>query len=164
MKRNKKGQEEMVGFVLIIIIVTIAVVMLLLFSSRKSSGIESSQEVENFLQASSYFTTSCVADEESFSLKKLIVACKNNERCDNGQASCEILDSTIKSLIDSGWGAVGNYNGYELQIYLRSKDNNETVSILQNKAGNLTGNWQAGDVLFPVPPYDYHIYLKVYLQ
>jgi len=161
--RNKKGQEEMVGFVLIVVIVTIAVLVLLIFSMRRPSGLEASQEVENFIQASTYFTTDCKLAGNDLSLKKLIVACQNTERCSNDKDACESLKFNMNNLIESGFSR-GYYQGYELKIYSVSEEINETKMIIDAKSGNLTGSWQAGDVLFPVPPYKFHIYMKVYSE
>ena len=162
-KKNKKGQEEMVGFVLIVVIVTIAVLILLIFSLRKPSGLEASHEVENFIQASTYFTTNCEISGEKLSLKKLIVACHDSERCLDNTDACESLKFNMNNLIEAGFGR-GYYQGYELKIYSISEEVNETKIILDAKSGNLTGSWQAGDVLFPIPPYRFHIYMRVYSQ
>jgi hypothetical protein len=162
--KNRKGQEEMIGFVLIVVIITIAVLVLLIFSMRRPSGMEASQEVENFIQASTYFTTDCEIASESLSLKKLIVACQNNERCSNDKEACESLKFNINNLIESSFESGGYYQGYELKVYMKSREENETSMIIDAKTGNLTGSWQAGDVLFPVPPNDFHVYLKVYSQ
>jgi hypothetical protein len=155
---NKKGQEEMIGFVLIVVIITVAVLIMLLFSLRKPSGVESSANVENFLQASSYFTTNCEIAGQSLSLKKLIVACQSNERC-NDEEACKALNQSFKDLIEANW--LEGYNGYELNVYSIG-EGDSTTSILQMKKGNLTGSFEGGDVLFPVPPNRFHIYLKVY--
>ena len=165
---NKKGQEEMVGFVLIVIIVTIALVVLMIFSLRKPSGIENSLEIENFLQASGYITTSCQVGGESLTIKKLIVDCKNKNTCDNGLESCDVLKEIFGNLLSSNWG-LDYYKGHSLLIYSiqegTSSDPNleeEIVPIMDLKSGNQTGNFQGGDILFPIPPERFHIYLKIY--
>ena len=157
--KNKKGQEEIVGFVLIVAIITIAVIIFLVFSLRKPSGTETSLNVENFLQASGYFTTSCKIAGESLSLKKLVVACQGNEKCSDEKDACEVLNATLKDLIETGWLDISK--GYELRVYSVGEED-EITSILGVKSGNLTGSYQGGDVLFPVPPNRFHIYLKVY--
>ncbi len=154
--KNKKAQEEMVGFVLIVVIITIAIVILLIFSLRQPSGVEASANVENFLQAASYFSTDCSISGQILSLKKLIVACQNNELC-SGKNACEVLNETLKNLIDFGWPG----SSYQIDVYSVGEEN-LVSSILQLKYGNLTGSFEGGDVLFPVPPNNFHISMKVY--
>ncbi|MEM4230648.1 MAG: hypothetical protein QXF25_02130 [Candidatus Pacearchaeota archaeon] len=162
-ENRKKGQEEMVGFVLIVVIVTIAIMVLLIFSLRRPAVVESSLNIENFIQAIGYFTTDCEIAGQLLSLKKVIVSCQNNEQCENGKSACEVLNETIKNLITAAWESSGFYKGYDLKIYaISSEDENATTVILQKKEGNLTGSYEGGDLLFPIPPNRYHIYLKVY--
>ena len=155
----------MVGFALIVIIVTIVIVIFLVFSLGKPSGIEKSLEVENFLQAAGYITTNCNIGGENLNVKKLIVACKSNERCSDGADACAALKSVFIELLESNWD-LEYYNGHHLLIYSigegETADEEEIIPILELKNGNLTGNYQGGDILFPVPPERFHINLKVY--
>jgi hypothetical protein len=162
---NKKAQEEMVGFVLIVIIITIALVIFLVFSLRKPSGVEKSLEIENFLQASGYITTDCSVTGEKLTIKKLIVSCKENERCSDNRDSCDALQQMFTGILESNWD-LEHFNGHHLLIYSigegETAEEEKIDSILELKNGNLTGNYQGGDILFPIPPERYHINLKVY--
>jgi hypothetical protein len=164
-KIDKKGQEEMVGFALIVIIVTIAIVIFLVFSLSKPSGFDKSLEVENFLQASGYITGNCNIGGQNLNVKKLVVACKNNERCSDGRDACDALDGIFSELLESNWD-LEYFNGHHLLIYSIGEgeniDEEEITPVLELKNGNLTGNYQGGDILFPVPPERFHINLKIY--
>ena len=57
--KNKKAQEEMVGFSLIIIIVAIIILVLFSVSLRSKGNIQESYETDNFMQAFLQYTTEC---------------------------------------------------------------------------------------------------------
>ena len=155
--KNKKGHEEMVGFIVIVVIVTFIAIILFLLSLRKPAGIESSQEIENFLHASTYFTTECEIAGEILNLKKLIIACFNRDECDNGGA-CELLNQTLSELVNV-W-ETSQFSGYNLKVYAVEDD--DTTGILELKQGEETLNSQAGDAFFPYSGKRFHIYLKVF--
>ena len=56
---NKKGQQEMVGFVLIVVVVMIGLMVFLVFSLRDSPSEENNVEVDNMLAAIMTHTTEC---------------------------------------------------------------------------------------------------------
>ena len=157
--KYRKGQEEIVGFIVIVVIVTIIAIMLLLFSARKPVGIESSQEIGNFLQSSMYFTTDCKLGTENLELSELIKGCYNNEMCGE-ESSCVILNRTFASLLSAGWN-LERYSGYWLNIY--SNENNATIMNL--KAGQEILNSQASSIsLLLSSGNKIVVYLKVYLK
>jgi len=157
--KNRKGQEEIVGFIVIVVIVTIIAVMLLLFSARKPVGIESSQEIGNFLQSSMYFTTDCKFGTESLELGELVKSCYNSEMCGE-ESSCVILNRTFDGLLAAGWN-LERYSGYELNIY-SSQDNS---TILDLNAGQQSLNSQASSLsLLMASGNKISVHLKVYAK
>lgn len=155
MKMNKRGQEEIVGFIVIVVIVTIAAVILLLLSARQPAALESSQEIENFLQSSMYLTTEC----QSLDLSELIKACYDNEMCDQ-ESGCSVLNRTFANLLAVSW-SLDRYQGYYLSAY--ASENNQ--SLIDIKAGNQSGNSEASRVpLLLSSGNKIYVYLKVYAK
>lgn len=134
-----KGQEEMVGFVLIIIIVTIIALFFFWLMLRHPAQTQESSEVESFLQASKYYTTSC----KNYNLQYLAEACYKQETCED-QDSCLVLNETIKGLIKSGFN-IGKEAKYKAYIF-SLKVNNNSISTIRN--GNITNDKIGSEVVF----------------
>jgi len=141
MKIKKKSQEEMVGFVLIIVLVVVIGLIFLVLSLRKPSSLNTSEEINSFLHASSKFTTSCQKYKGDFyDLSGLISACSKREDCFNGTFSCTILNETINTLINSSFKVGEKYKGYYFKAYQR----NETLFSI--KKGNETNSKVGGEI------------------
>lgn len=139
MPKKKKAQEEMVGFALIMIVVAVILLMFVAFSLRnpQKETVES-YEVESFIQAFLQYTTDCAEGYEPvyYPVRKLITACKNKDICSDGEDTCEVLNSTLREIIEESWqvGPETPIKGYELEII---SDNNQMIVI---KEGNQTSN------------------------
>ena len=140
-KKNKSGQEEMIGFALIMIVVVVILLIFVGFSlSNRQEFVEESfiYKVESFNQAFLQYTTNCVDGYEPryYSIRKLITACKNKEVCLGGQNTCEVLNSTLSGIIEKSWQVGENLpvKGYELKIL----SNNKEILFIQE--GNSTSN------------------------
>ncbi|MBI2449581.1 hypothetical protein HYV49_04765 [Candidatus Pacearchaeota archaeon] len=97
--RAKKGQEEIMGFVVIVVVMTIVLVVFLSFLSKPSAKAGGGKEIENFLDSIVLYTTSCEQDTGFLGLKELIIACNNNEQCLDGR-SCDILESNVNEILE----------------------------------------------------------------
>lgn len=107
-KNKRKGQQEIVGFVLIVMIVVIIGVVFLGISLRKSTSgvIQDDVELMNFLSSSMEFTTDCVLREPFYaSLKDVADGCYNNRACTDGRTACDVLNSTYKGMLGELWPA-----------------------------------------------------------
>jgi hypothetical protein len=160
MKKEKKSQEEMVGFVLIIVLVAVIVLVFLAISIRKNNGVQESRDVENFMHSSLLFTSPCQPRQgEVYDLRDLIVACYNNEKCLSGEEACKILNGTFIGLIENGFqvGEEAKYKAYEFRIYKE----NETIFYLSR--GNFSANKLGPIVPVPISPgEDISIDIKLY--
>ncbi len=147
-KIRKYGQEEMVGFALIMIIVAVIILVFLGFSLRssKKETIES-YEAESFIQASLQYTTDCRDEFEPVSIQKLIFNCYKGEQCLNGIEACDVLNSTLTSILEESW-KIGEtpVKGYELKIFV---DEEETEKMPKIKQGNITSNSKGASQTFP---------------
>ena len=121
-KPGKKGQEEMVGFVLIILLVVIIGLVFLGIAIRKSPNIEeqSSNRIDSFLKSIRYYTTECEIPSGNYrTIEQLINDCYENEQCINNKLACEVLEDTLKEIMQSSF-LVSN-NSYTLYYKLEVK-------------------------------------------
>lgn len=140
LNKNKKAQEEIVGFAVIVIIVAVIMLFLLVFYLRspQKESVES-YEVNSFIQSFLHYTTDCEDYSGGMDVQELIFECNSNELCVNDERnSCDVLNSTLKDMAKKSWstGADRPVKGYELKIMSNSE---ELISL---KEGNVTGNYK----------------------
>jgi len=156
---NRSAQEEMVGFVVIIVIVSVVLLILLGFLLR-SPGSEAvkSYEVESFIQASLQYTTACENQIEFLSIQDLIVSCEEGETCLDERNSCEVLNETLKGIIENAWNVKEGsaIKGYKLKVMV---DGEEKFTI---ERGNETRNYKGAFQDFPKRSSNYEVSLDVY--
>jgi len=100
--RLKKGQAEIVGFVLIIVIVSVVFLVFLGISLRKNvADVTESRDVYQFLESSMEYTTSCVTSfyPDYRKLGELFDECLSGNNCLDGEESCDILNETLGNII-----------------------------------------------------------------
>ncbi|MBU2562056.1 MAG: hypothetical protein KKF68_00130 [Nanoarchaeota archaeon] len=138
--KNKKAQEEMIGFALIIIIVAVILLIFLGFSLRThQKELVESYEVDSFIQSFLQYTSDCAEGHEPnyASIQKLIFLCNRKERCTDERDSCEVLNTTLTQILEKSWEIVDRpTKGYELNISSGNKD------IILIKTGNFTRNYK----------------------
>ena len=136
---KNRAQEEIVGFAMIIILVAIILLVFLglSLSKNKSQNIDS-YEAESFLQSMLQYTTSCQDNFGYLSVKDLLFSCDSGSNCQDGNYSCDILDSTLQEAMNQSWPVEPGspIKGYSLNI--TSSPN--ARSLVQIKEGNDTVN------------------------
>lgn len=156
---DKKGQEEIVGFVVIIVIVGVIILILLgfLLNSPDESAVES-YEVESFIDSMLQYTTNCESQLEYLSVQKLIAYCENEGICLDGEDSCDILNSTIKEIIENGWNVneQGAVKAYEFNIF------NEDIEIFSVEKGNKSSSYKGSYQDFVRSGKEYKVSLTIY--
>jgi len=123
---RKKAQHEIIGFVLIIIIVCIVGLIFLSFSIKEPEK-KTSAELRNFLQASMSYTSNCAKDYSTdyLNLQDLIKQCYRGEDCFDNRDSCDVLNSTMKNIINILNVNKNNPNkAINVSIYFK---NNQTI-------------------------------------
>ena len=147
---SKRSQEEMVGFVLIIILVAVIALIFLAISLRRPGEVEvKSKEIENFIQASLYYTTTCqLSSGRVYNFEDIISACYKNEDevCVNEKTVCEIMEETAIKLLDNSWivGEQAPIKGYAFNITSPEKN------MLSLDKGLQTGSIRGNQVNLPV--------------
>jgi hypothetical protein len=158
-ENNKKGQEEMVGFVVIVVIVAVVLLILLGFLLRSSdTSAVQDYEIESFIEAGLQYTSDCAGYLEFLTVEDLIVSCKEERACGDGRSSCDVLNDTLIGLIKAGW-PVSNESaikGYKFSIMA------EEEGRLLLEEGNETSNYKGAFQDLPKGAITYEISLKIY--
>tara|TARA_Y100000310_G_scaffold337711_1_gene425481 strand:- start:1162 stop:1662 length:501 start_codon:yes stop_codon:yes gene_type:complete len=135
---NRKGQEEIVGFVLIVVIVAVVFLVLLGIFLRSDSGgneIES-REISQFLDSAIEYTTDCAIGFEPnyLTLGELIRECHEGGICTSEKKGCEVLDDTLSDLLDSSWqvGPDRAIKGYVFNATFGSDSGDEEIRIVES--------------------------------
>lgn len=101
----RKGQEEIVGFVVIVVLVAIIAVIFLGFSLRSEPSTRESVTYTQFLSSAFEYTTDCaVQPSERARVKELIGECYRGNSCLSGELSCSALNRTLREAIPRGLG------------------------------------------------------------
>ena len=98
--KNKKAQEEMVGFGLIIVIVAVVLLVFVSLTFRKSGVEIESYEVESFLNSLLQKTTDCESFVGYIDVEDLIEECMDNGACLDGRNACLALNESIKEVLE----------------------------------------------------------------
>lgn len=146
---NKKGQEEITGFVLIIIIVSVIFLVLIGIFIRQEVKEQQSTDVYQFLDSAMALTTSCALSYEPnyLTLGGLIEKCYSGGQCLSGEDTCDALNSTLKSVLEESW-QVGEENpirGYEFRAVWQDGETSEL--ILEAKEGDCSGRMTGAENL-----------------
>lgn len=172
-KKEKKAQEEMIGFALIIIIVAV-ILLAFLFLSSGDSGEENldSYQVNSFLQSYLKYTTSC--KDDSFSGNKTIQDLILDIDAGPGSTDCEgqsnnakdVLENTSKEILNASWpvGPKRPTKGYKLEITQTSDNNPQPlIGVIERgmEESNAT-NIRGGKQDFSRGGSDYDITFKIF--
>lgn len=144
----KKGQQEIMGFIIIVVMVVIIGVILLGIYLRKDKPIEKTDaEISNFLSASLRYTTECTrGTEESYqNLGDLVKACYSRRtlNCLSGLDACQETSRVYGQLINSLWPAGANRPVRASKMsffYVQNLSEEGRTSFLESVSqGNRTG-------------------------
>ncbi|MFA7707545.1 MAG: hypothetical protein WCX73_01215 [Candidatus Pacearchaeota archaeon] len=163
--KNKKSQQEIIGFVLIIVLVSVVgVIFLGLSLSRGETDRKTSVTVANLLEASSYYTTECVVGfvPQYKSGQELIKSCWEDDRCLDGRTACEVLNTTLKYIIQQGLEICEDKNecqnkAYKVYIYyspLNEELPNEEILKFQEGIFEKCSNSYGGSHSIPLTTLD----------
>lgn len=157
MIRKKKGQEEIVGFVLIVVILAIAMVIFLGIKLRNPEPSQKESEIlYQFIESSMEQTTDCTLRQNgrNVDLNELIRECHSyNGNCLNGRKSCTVAEETMKEIADSAWPVGPNYpyKGYEIIAeYNTNSSGKEEIFMLSS--GNCTNSYIGNSYFIPSFP------------
>lgn len=141
--KNRRGQEEIAGFVAIVVIVSIIGLIFLGLIPGDSGETKESKDERKFLESSMEFTSDCTYSEPNYlSIKDLLKSCFDNsaKSCVNGRTTCETLNFTLIEMIDSTYPIGPDFKRkgliYSAVYYENSSFREEEVEILTLTKGN----------------------------
>lgn len=154
---NRRGQEEMVGFVLVVVIVAILFLVLLGIFVRQGpeSYEEESREIGQFLDSAMEFTTGCALSYEPnyVNLGELIEVCHSGlQRCVSGSEACEVLEEDIGGMLEGSFNVVNGsvIKGYRFEsAYQTNSSFEQIVNVSKGECGQII---RGGDYLAPAFP------------
>lgn len=162
MKTNnlgKKGQEEMVGFMIIVVIVALVLLFFLVFSWQSETQGEDSLEAASFLQSALSYTTDCHNGIRYLALDDLIAACYREENCGSSEEySCDVLNQTLEGILEESWpvGAEERYKGYNFEV---RADNSTLIAVSE---GNTTNTYKGTRQILPVSSVNIQVSFTAY--
>jgi hypothetical protein len=157
---NKKAQEEIVGFVVVVVLVVIALVIILglfLNFNKYEQNLES-LEIRQFLESYSVVSSECSQEYEPLTMENLIIACKNEEFCDENKNSCEILEYETSFMLNESFkiGKDAYIKSYEFSV------TEENKKFIELKAGSNCSDSVYGSE-YPIIRSDGSFYIKLQL-
>ena len=136
---NKKGQQEIVGFVLIVGLVLIGLMVFLLISIRAPEAIPQSKLPEDLLSSMLRTTTSCaISFEPDYDdLEELFKNCQRERSCSNlGVSTCEHLNQTLDDILDNLLETEATVNALELKFYENEEGDSTLLDIFKGNCSS----------------------------
>ena len=166
---DKRGQEEIMGFVLIVVLLVIVGVVFLGIRLRNPEPVQrESGLIYGFIESAMEQTTDCKISEAGnfMALDSLIRECHSyNNVCISGYDSCEVVENTLKDILNSTWQVGPDYpfKGYEIKInyYVNSSGQQQFDDIL-NLSSGLCANSYSGSSYW-IPEFPGHITAEIKL-
>lgn len=152
----RKGQEEILGFVLIVVIVAVVFLIFLGISVRQGAPATQKEgaDVNQFLRSTMEYTTACTVSYEPnyLNMGGLLRECFLGSTCRSGERACDVLSRAMEDVIETNWkiGPDRPVQGYILNSsYISESSQKEVFAISKGKcAGEKIG----GEDIFPVYP------------
>lgn len=154
----KRGQEEIVGFIMIVVLVVVILLIFLGLNIRSgdSPTLQDSVKARQFLESSMEFTTDCAIGyiPAYARIGEVIRECSRGGRCVDGRNSCEVLNTSISGLVDAGFN-IGEDNpikGFRFRSYYSSNSSNSEEDIIEMSRGQCNNSLTGSEYLIPAFP------------
>ena len=137
MMKFRKGQQEIVGFVLIVVLVMVALMVFLIISVRDDKGSEDNVGVSNMLDVVMRTTTGCaiVYEPDYDRFEDLFKSCFKGNSCSNlGISACDYLNQSLKDVVGSMILSDASVDSWNAEFFVK-----EGEGILKWSEGNCTG-------------------------
>ncbi len=149
---KRRGQEEIVGFVLIVVLVAIIFLVFLGISIRQPSDLQKeSRDVYQFLESMVEYTSACAISHEPVfsSIGKLIRECYESPgtTCTNNEKACDVLESDLRNILSVSWkiGPDRPIKGYIFDsVYVSDADQEKIMDIAE---GNCSASFSGSEYL-----------------
>ncbi len=135
----KKGQQEMVGFILIVALVVVGLMVFLVISLRNSPEDVGSLEVANILDAVMKHTTECaiIYEPDYDNFEDLFKSCHQEDSCSNLDISaCDYLNDSLHDILGVMMESEASVSYYQLDFFVKDAPG----GLLTFDEGNCTGS------------------------
>ncbi|MCK4649922.1 hypothetical protein KAT36_01690 [Candidatus Pacearchaeota archaeon] len=139
-KINRKGQQEIVGFVLIVVLVMVGLMVFLVISVRDVTETEDSLEVLNMIGVLMRTTSECaiVYEPDYDDFEDLFKSCHKNDRCSNlDRSACDYLNESFGDVVDALMRSEADVEAWDVEFFV--KDGGEMLGFWDSESGNCTG-------------------------
>lgn len=141
---NRRGQQEMVGFILIVVLVMIGLMVFLVISLRTSPDEADSLEVENMLSAIMSHTTDCAIPAVPYydTLEDLFKSCYENDECSRmDRSACGYLNETLGAILEDLMATEATVGAYQFDFFVAGEEGQEgLLKIFEGEcAGRVSG-------------------------
>lgn len=130
-KKEKKGQEEIFGFLLIVALIIVVGALFLLLQKPSQPKLENDQ-VSNLIYSVVAYTSSY----QNKQIREVIEDCYNEN-----EEACEIAEEEIEEMLDIALNESGMIIGHQLKGYSLNVSNSEELFIIEKGIvdGNMIG-------------------------
>lgn len=143
----KRGQEEIVGFVVVVVLVAIVALVMLSFSLRTPQETYDSARLARFIGAVNEFSSNCTITSDYARIGELYGACYQGLRCADETDSCATLNSTLREIMNVSLrvGEDRPLKGYSVRVsYRENRNASKEENIIVLGAGNCTTGQRQG--------------------
>lgn len=151
--RQKRGQQEIAGFILIVVLVVVALLIFLVISAKREPVATSNKNVDNLLNSLLSYTSECVVREPHYqSIRELIQDCYKDgtKKCkNNGQFVCEYLNGTVSSMLPVLLKTESSVRSYEMRAYYEDEETRQEIVSVSGGKYNQTNNKLGAEATIP---------------
>ena len=149
--RQKKGQEEIVGFVAVVVLVSVIALIFVTLSLRgPDNAAQDDENMREALESALQYTSDCripgVLGQAP--IGELFAPCTNQRSCEDGRSSCDALNETLGELLHIGLGVGPEkpFKGYSFRVtqVSNSSINVPEQTIIELSEGNCTSYSRQG--------------------
>lgn len=138
---EKRGQQEIVGFVLIVVLVVIGLMVFLVIALRGGGKDLESVRVSNMLDVIMKSSSDCaiVYEPDYDDFEDLFKSCFKGKRCSNlGVDACDYLNKSLNDVVESMISSEAGVSGWGID-FLESNDGGEVGIWRMGRWNNCSG-------------------------
>lgn len=164
--KNKKAQEEIVGFVLIIVLVCVIFMILLgiMIHNSKRDTTYKSTEYSQYIASLMEVNSDCIVYSPAYAkISDLIGYCIDSMKCSSEITACQSLNLTINNILNSSlrYGPKNVIKGYDFKITYNDNSSRIDEQILNITKGVCNSSIIGTDYLLPHYPGSIKTTIKV---
>ncbi|MBT3583175.1 hypothetical protein HN510_05125 [Candidatus Woesearchaeota archaeon] len=142
---GKRGQQEIVGFVLIVVLVVVGLMIFLIYSftSDRSEIRGNDIVLGNLMSSMISYTTNCTIQGEKQTIQNLFEMCYNGKKCDlDPRDSCIVLEAYLSEILGAAYSTESRIAGMNIEFYM---DNAGAIEPVESFSTVSVGNCSYGN-------------------